>query len=314
MSDFRTALPPFIAPFRMTHTDRILLLGSCFTDHIGGYLSERQFRVLANPFGISYNPVSLSRCLLGVDFQENNFFENGGIWRHWELHSELAHPDLAQALALARTAQQTTQQFLAEADVLMVTLGTSEVFTLESTNEIVANCHKMPAAHFQQRRLSVTETVDTLKEAFEKIRVLRPNLKIVLTVSPVRHLRNGAVENQRSKAVLLLACAEIAATLPNTWYFPAYELLMDDLRDYRFYTSDMLHPSETAVEYIWERFGQAFFEGPTLQLNQQIEKINAGLRHRPFNPDTPQHQAFLEKIQAQIAKLQAQYHWMKWSK
>ena len=277
MSDFRTALPPFIAPFRMTHTDRILLLGSCFTDHIGGYLSERQFRVLANPFGISYNPVSLSRCLLGVDFQENNFFENGGIWRHWELHSELAHPDLAQALALARTAQQTTQQFLAEADVLMVTLGTSEVFTLESTNEIVANCHKMPAAHFQQRRLSVTETVDTLKEAFEKIRVLRPNLKIVLTVSPVRHLRNGAVENQRSKATLLLACEQICQALPYAHYFPAYELLLDDLRDYRFYANDMLHPSEVAADYIWQFFGDTFFSEETRRLYTRVEKITAAM-------------------------------------
>lgn len=312
MSDFRTALPPFTAPFRIAHSDRILLLGSCFTDHIGGYLSDRQFRVLTNPFGISYNPVSLSHCLLGVHFQESDFFENGGIWRHWELHSELAHPDLQQAMAQAQEANRTAQEFLATVDVMMVTLGTSEVFELQSTGDIVANCHKMPSTAFQQRRLSVSETVNVLKEAFEKIRLLRPDIKIVLTVSPVRHLRNGAVENQRSKAVLHLACAELGATTPNTWYFPAYELLMDDLRDYRFYASDMLHPSETAVAYIWERFGQAFFEASTAQLNQQIEKINTGLRHRPFNPDTAQHQAFLEKIQAQIAQLQAKYPWMKW--
>lgn len=312
MSDFRSALPPFTAPFRIAHSDRILLLGSCFTDHIGGFLSDRQFRVLSNPFGISYNPVSLSRCLLGVDFQESDFFENGGIWRHWELHSELAHPEFQQAMAKAQEANRTAQEFLATVDVLMVTLGTSEVFELQSTGDIVANCHKMPSAAFQQRRLSVSETVNVLKEAFEKIRLLRPDVKIVLTVSPVRHLRNGAVENQRSKAVLHLACDELVATTPNTWYFPAYELLMDDLRDYRFYASDMLHPSETAVEYIWERFGQAFFEAPTAQLNQQIEKINTGLRHRPFNPDTAQHQAFLEKIQVQIAQLQAKYPWMKW--
>jgi hypothetical protein len=308
MSTFRTTIAPSPAPYQISHKTRILMAGSCFTTHIGQYLRTRKFEVMTNPMGIIYNPVSLAQSILPQqDFTADQFFQNEGLWRHWNLHSDLAFPDLHTAVEQAQTTADTTRNYLQTTDVLILTLGTAHVFYHLERDEIVANCHKMPAKLFGQRRLSVAETVATITNLIRQVRSIRPSMQIVLTVSPVRHWRNGAVEHQRSKSVLLLACADLCQQLPDTFYFPAYECLMDDLRDYRFYAADMLHPSETAIEYIWQHFEATFLSTHTQQLCKQIEKIVAAAAHRPFNAQTTEHQAFQQKQLEAIAALEAAY-------
>lgn len=306
MNHFRTILPAQRAPFSIGHSDRLLLIGSCFTENIGARLHSGKLPIYINPFGIVYNPVSISRCLehLLLDnqqFEENNLFENAGLWHSWEHHGHFSRPERAEALEGINTALKTAAAHLKKTNRLLLTLGTADVFTLRSTGEVVANNHKMPAALFAQRRLSVTETAEGIIEVLEKIKLQNPDVQVILTVSPVRHIRNGLVENQRSKATLLLACEQICAALPWSFYFPAYELLLDDLRDYRFYADDMLHPSEVAADYIWQFFGDTFFSEETRRLSARIEKIAAAMQHRPFHPDTPEHRAF---VRAQLVAIE----------
>ncbi len=305
---FRTPITILTAPLRINHHNRLLLVGSCFATHIGARLQARKFAVRTNPFGVLYNPVSMAQAVWPrTPFEPGDFFEHEGIWRHWDLHSELADPALEAAVANARAAAGDTLRHLAHTDVLVLTFGTADVHFLLENNRIVANNHKMPAGLFGQKKLDVTAVVDTVAQLAQELRATRPHLQIILTVSPVRHLRGGAVANQRSKAKLLLACEELCAQVPNTHYFPAYEIMMDDLRDYRFYAPDMIHPSEVAVDYIWERFEQAYFAPETVALCQRIMGVVQAAQHRPFNPDTAQHRSFVEKQLAAIATLEAEW-------
>ena len=247
MSSFRTTLLHSPSPTPITHAHQLLLIGSCFTEHIGQKLFERKFNTLINPFGIVYNPHSIAQCINRLSaenqaFEAEMLFENAGLWHSWEHHGYFSHPDKNEALKGLNSAYRVAADHLKKTDFLMLTLGTAEVFELRETHQIVANNHKMPASLFTSRRLSVAEIVETFKNALSNLKQINPSIQVILSVSPVRHLRNGMIENQRSKATLILACEALCSQLDNTHYFPAYELLMDDLRDYRFYTSDMLHP------------------------------------------------------------------------
>jgi len=307
MPNFRTnfLVPP--ASFSISHHDQVLLLGSCFTEHIGTKLAADKIPTLVNPFGIVYNPVSMARCLErlwaeNAYFSKTDLFEHQGLWHSWEHHGHFSKPDAEATLDHLNAAYTKAAQALRQSNRLLLTMGTADVFLLRETEKVVANNHKMPAAHFDSRRLSVDEIVQHLVAVLQKIKTEQPDLQVILTVSPVRHLRAGAIENQRSKATLLLACAEISAQLPFTYYFPAYELLLDDLRDYRFYAADMIHPNEVAIHYIWQHFSQTFFSAETQDLLVQMDKINAALQHRPFHPESAQHQTF---AQAQLRVVEA---------
>ncbi len=321
MDSFRTTLAAQQAPFQIGHQDRLMLLGSCFTEHIGNRLLERKFHTSINPFGIVYNPISISRCLSRLVagnelFSAADLFENMGLWHSWEHHGHFSKPDREEALTGINKVYEQAATTLQQSNRLLLTLGTADVFWLApdySLEKIVANNHKMPAAFFQQKQLSVGEVTDALAGILSKLTAKKPDLQIILSVSPVRHLRNGMIENQRSKAVLLLACADICQQISNAHYFPAYELLLDDLRDYRFYAADMIHPSEVAVDYIWQYFANMFFSPETRQLNQALEKISAAARHRPFNPDTPQHQSFVAAQLDAIQRLKADWPQMDFS-
>ena len=306
---FRTVFSSLPATFQLQHTHRMLMMGSCFTEHIGQYLQDRKFRVLCNPFGIVYNPYSIGFALESLWAQNahafiGEIFENQGVWNSWSFHSAFAHPNQKTAEAGMLAAFNAARESLFQTDVLLLTLGTADVFTLRESNQMVANNHKMPAALFSHNRMSVQAIVDQYSQLFTKLRNNRPDLKIILSVSPVRHLRNGLIENQRSKAVLTLACETLEQQLPEISYFPAYEILLDDLRDYRFYAEDMLHPNPQAVAYIWETFEKMYFSEPTRLLNQAIEKILAAKQHRPFHADTPAHKAFAQKQLEQILILE----------
>ncbi len=303
MPNFRTILPSTPSASQITHQSQLLLLGSCFTEHIGEKLTERKFNTHTNPFGIVYNPISMVQCLERISagnqgFTAETLFENAGLWHSWEHHGRFSKPDKNEALEGINAEYQTAVEHLKKTDLLLLTFGTADVFTLRETGKVVANNHKMPAALFASRRLSVSEIVDRTVQAIERV----ANVQVILTVSPVRHTRNGLIENQRSKATLILACEEICKQLDYVQYFPAYELLLDDLRDYRFYAADMIHPSEVAVDYVWEVFSATYFSEKTRQLNERIEKIRAAAQHRPYHPKTEQHQAF---ARAQLAAIDA---------
>ncbi|MDO8367560.1 MAG: GSCFA domain-containing protein [Saprospiraceae bacterium] len=313
MYDFRTALIPTNAPFQISHADQLLLAGSCFSEHIGARLSECKFNNLINPFGIVYNPISmamsLDRIIAGNQpFGDEELFENAGLWHSWDHHGRFSKPDKNEALQGINAAYHESVEHLKKTNFLLLTLGTSDVFTLLETGKVVANNHKMPAALFASRRLSVAEIVEHTVSVLQKIKTAAhtgaaPQFKVILTVSPVRHMRNGLIENQRSKAALILACEAICAQLDYAHYFPAYELLLDDLRDYRFYAADMLHPSEVAVDYVWQFFSDTYFSENTRRLNERIGKIRAAAQHRPYHPNTEQHQAFARMQLDAIQKL-----------
>ncbi len=299
------------APFALTHADRIVVIGSCFAEHIGERLKAHKFSTLVNPSGILYNPISIAQLLKRLldpkaDLSEG-VFQHQGLWHSWEHHGRFSHPERQSFEQQIYAAHQQAAAFAACAKYLFLTLGTTQVFALRTSGRIVANNHRAPADWFEQRRLSVEQTVGCLAPAFETWKKARPDLQIVLTVSPVRHLRNGMVENQRSKAVLLLACEQLCAQYPFVHYFPAYELLLDDLRDYRFYAADMVHPSETAVNYIWEYFSNTFFPPHTAQLVAQIARIRTAAAHRPFHPDTAEHRAFARQQCEAIQQLLQQH-------
>ncbi len=312
MPTFRTEFPVNRAAFSIDHQHQTMLVGSCFTENIGNRLAAAKFPVTTNPFGIVYNPVSIARSLERLwagdqPFLEEELLENQGLWHSWEHHSHFSHPDRSAMLNGLNAAYLASAQTLRRTNRLLITLGTADVFSLKTTGQIVANNHKIPAALFQQRRLEVDEIVQDMTIILQKIAAEQADFQVILTVSPVRHLRAGLVENQRSKATLVLACAKICEQLSFATYFPAYELLLDDLRDYRFYAADMVHPSEVAGDYIWQHFTNAFFAPTTQQLINRIEKVRLAAKHRPFHPNIDQHRAFAETQLVTIGELIAAY-------
>jgi len=320
MPDFRIHLHATSCYFKITHHSELFLIGSCFTEHISHKLASHKFNTCTNPFGIVYNPISMAKCLERLaagnqPFSEAELFENAGLWHSWDHHGHFSKPDKKETLEGINTAYHQAAENLKKSDFLLLTFGTADVFTLQETGNVVANNHKMPGAIFAPRRLSVSEIVESTLQTLEKVKAARGNsgLKVILTVSPVRHLRNGLVENQRSKAALILACEEICNRLEEASYFPAYELLLDDLRDYRFYAADMIHPSEVAVDYVWQFFSDTYFSEETRRLNDQIGKILAAAQHRPFHPDTAQHLAFAKAQLDAIQKLKQEFPEMDFS-
>jgi len=311
MSEFRTTISPILSDVKIAHHDGVLCLGSCFAEHMGRRLNRLKFPTLLNPSGIVYNPVSLAesleRLLSREPFGEAGLFENLGLWHSFSHHGAFSHPDKKTALENINHSLAEAWSFLPKTSRLLVTLGTAHVFIFKKNGRIVANCHKVPGAQFERRRLSVEEVVVALAPVFKKLKERRPELEIVTTVSPVRHLCDGLVENQRSKATLVLALAQICRELPFVHYFPAYEIVLDDLRDYRFYEADMAHPNQQAVDYIWRHFEQGYFDEKTVDLCRQIERIVSAVEHRPFHRQSPEHEAFVRRQLSAIDALCAKH-------
>jgi len=302
--DFRTILDPVASTANLTHKSLIYLTGSCFSENIGKKLSELKFTALVNPFGISYNPFSIHQSLRLRDSSEVKTTETDGIHFSYDLHSELNSNSNEGFHANVREAITAQQSFLSKESTLILSYGTAWVYEEKATGKLVNNCHKQPSALFTKKLLTVAQIVDSWKETKKYLQETFPNKNYIFTISPVRHLKDGFRENQLSKATLHLAVEEIQKNDANCQYFPAYELLIDDLRDYRFYKEDLLHPNETAVQYIWEFFSEAYFPKGTQLINQQIEKFNTSLQHRAFQPDSAKHQQFLLKLKSKIKAFQ----------
>lgn len=308
----KTELPR--ALFSIRHSHRLLLLGSCFTDEMGQRLQRDKFPCLANPFGTLYNPASIAahllRCVSRRPYTEASpelvHDTATGLWHSWMHHSSFAAPTAEALVARLNATLEETAGWLSAADVLFITMGTASVYRLRSIGLLVANCHKQPDALFQYERLSAVDIVDTWTTLLQLLHSVRPSLRVVLTVSPVRHSRAGLHGNQLSKAELLLACDALASRMPEVvTYFPAYEILVDELRDYRFYAADMAHPTPQAADYIYDCLCHTFVPPEEQALSLQCRRIASALAHRPFHADGAEHQAHLRRQLETIARLQA---------
>jgi lysophospholipase L1-like esterase len=312
---FRTKLSIPKPTFEISYGTPLMMLGSCFTENIGTRLQSLHLPVLTNPFGIVYNPVSMSKGInyLVTDdmFSEKDIFKEGDLWHSWQHHSRFSSPEKSEILRGINDEFSMARNHFAKTKMLILTFGTAHVFIEKKSNQVVNNCHKVPPQYFDKKRLSVEEVVLNLKTVFEKIFSQNTDYQIVMTVSPIRHLRNGLIENNRSKAVLLLACAELSDLFPNVHYFPAYELVIDDLRDYRFYATDMMHPTDQAIDYIWQHFTDTFFTEKTKMIMDEVQKINLMKQHRPLHPNTEGYQQFVNNLQQKIDFLQRKYPFLE---
>lgn len=300
----QTTVPETTYPFLLDHQTPCLCIGSCFVENIGKYLTNNQFPVLLNPFGIVYQPAAialiLERIIDGQPYEAEELFCVQDVWRHVDFHSRYAHPDRAEALRIINRQLATAHAFLRQAKVLIITLGTATTYTLAPEGRVVVNCHKQAGSRFERRRYNPSENVQLLQAAIARLRSLQPELKVIFSLSPVRHLREGLLENQRSKASLLLTIDALCTQLAQVYYFPSYEIMLDELRDYRYYDTDLSHPAPLAVKIIIERFARAFFSAKTQQLCTELAALQAAVAHRPFFPETAAHQQF---IRQQLQKL-----------
>lgn len=305
--EFRTSIPPKHLSITLSHADQILVLGSCFAENIGTRLKESGFKTTVNPFGVLYNPASvgmaLQRLWSNEPFQLEELVEQEGWYHSFSHHGSFSGTDPNRTLDAINSAFADAVQNLKEATCLILTFGTSWIYALPSTDQIVANCHKFPESYFERRRLTVDEIVLYYEELLETFFQVNPNLKVLFTVSPIRHWKDGAHENTLSKSTLHLAIEELCEDFPQVEYYPAYELLMDDLRDYRFYAEDMLHPSAVAQNYVWEHFSDSCFSKATKEAVHQIRQIRKAMLHKPFHPDSEAYIRFAKKNIAAIELL-----------
>ena len=299
----------------ITYNDRILTLGSCFAENIGTKLQEACFLTFINPFGVMYNPMSVAqgiRYLLSEkEFTATDLFQSGSLWNSLAHSSTFSATTADEALQKINSRLQAARYFLHETNVMMITVGTAWVFELVENGKIVSNCHKLPASRFTRRRLSVDEIINEFTEVFGFLRNSYPGLKFIFTVSPIRHWKDGAHENTVSKSTLHLAVDALEKQFDFVHYFPAYEIMMDELRDYRFYASDMLHPSDVAVDYIWQRFGDTYFSSETLNLIKELERLRADLNHRPLHPETEEYRLFQLSVEKKKNGLIQDYPFLK---
>lgn len=299
----------------ITYDSKVCLLGSCFSEHMSGKLAYYKFKIFQNPFGILFHPKAIENLLLKAinydTYTEADIFYANERWHSFEAHSDLSHADKNVLLENLNFAVAETNMFLRDASHVIITLGTAWAYRHIETDTIVANCHKVPQKQFLKEIILVDEVTASVENCVALLKNINPKITIVFTVSPVRHLKDGFVENQQSKAHLLAGIHQIVSKRHQIHYFPSYELMMDELRDYRFYADDMIHPNSLAVNYIWEKFQHAWISHESEQTIETVENIQKGLEHKPFNPKSEQHQKFLANLQAKIEKLQQQFPFMK---
>lgn len=313
--DFRTSIIPDKPEFNIDYQSKLMLFGSCFAENIGAKLSYSNFDVNVNPFGILYNPASISKVLhLLLDkkvFTEKDIFKHRDIYYSFYHHGDFSSTDEADCLRKIQDSMEQASSDLLDRDILLITFGTAHIFNFRETDEIVSNCHKLPASLFSRKRLTVDEIVDEWSILIKKLREVNPQLKLLFTVSPVRHWKDGAHGNQLSKSILLLAIDKLQAQYAGVFYFPAYELVLDDLRDYRFYEQDMLHPNNIAIDYIWEHFENTYFDNKTRDIIKEWEGIKRAVNHRPFNEHSTDHQSFLRQTLQKITKIEQKYPFLR---
>jgi len=315
---------------QINYQDKILLIGSCFTEHIGNSLSDLKFSVLQNPNGILFDPFSVSQCLISYienkRYNEKDLFQLNEVWHSWKHHSRFSNTHLGEAVKNINESQGQAHQFLKKVDWLIITLGSSFSYQLTKSAEHskvsaegkdlkeagvgVANCHRAPAQWFNKHLMSIEEIITNLDNAIQRLFQFNTAVNIIFTVSPVRHIRDGVVENNRSKARLIEAVHYLVSKYDKLNYFPAYELVVDVLRDYRFYDVDLVHPNYMATEFVLEKFAEGFIDESTLKLMQEIKSIVIARKHKAFQPDTIAHKQFLQTYLDKATSLQKKYSFL----
>ena len=299
MTDFRTIVSVGESGHKMTISDKIVTIGSCFADVIGQKLTENKVEAVANPFGNIYNPLSIHKVLeyatLNQLPEENTFLQRDGTFLNFNFHSELSAGSQESLTQRISGIIADTHNFLKEAQWLIITYGTAWIYSRNDNGIVVGNCHKVPGTSFSKSLLTNTQIEKSFGTLYTQLKHLNPSLRIILTVSPVRHVKDTLELNSVSKATLLTACFNIVKAFPDIQYFPAYEIMIDDLRDYRFYQADMLHPTPVAEEYIWKKFTASYFNQAMLDFVKQYHEIRLALNHKPFHPGTTAHCNFLRE-------------------
>lgn len=309
---FRTEVKVTTSELALSLEDKVVTVGSCFADVIGSKLQQHKVDALVNPFGTIFNPISVSLLLKAASGQpydfEQHLVHNNGIWYAYDLHSSLSSSSKDELVAQIQHRLQSTSEKLQQASLLIITLGTALAYKLKTTGAVVANCHKLPAKNFIRTLLPAEEIVLAFEDMYSLLKLVNPQLEILLTVSPVRHTKETIEMNSVSKSMLRVVSHQLTQLHEDISYFPAYEIMLDDLRDYRFYKQDMLHPTETAEDYIWQKFISAYYNKEFSQFCQDWEKMQRALTHKAFHPKSPAHQKFLHNTLAQLHHLSKKYN------
>lgn len=307
MDNFRTEVIPTPSALRISLTDSILTIGSCFSDAIGSRLISNKVTALVNPFGTIYNPHSIHKVIQYAvsesNVTENSLVQRQDVFLHYDFHSQLSSLDEHELKERLKSIISNTHSFLRSAKWLIITYGTAWVYELIQTNDIVANCHKMPKSLFNKFLMTQKEILGSFEAMYTGLKVLNPGIRIILTVSPVRHIKETLELNSVSKSILRVACHTLTQQHTDVQYFPAYELVLDDLRDYRFYKSDMIHPSDVAEEYIWQKFGEQYFSEELKAFLVKWKDIRSALNHRPFHPGSSAHRKFVDETIKRLQEL-----------
>ena len=302
---------------KVDYNSKLLLIGSCFSENIGKKLAYYKFQSITNPFGILFHPKAIEALITNAinekEYTTKDVIFNNEQWHSFNAHSSLSSSDKNELIHNLNTANTLTLQQLKNATHIIITLGTSWVYRFTETDTIVANCHKIPQKKFLKEILTVDEVTESIDAITKLITSINKNVTITFTVSPVRHLKDGFIENQRSKSHLLAAIHQLldSAQSDKINYFPSYEIMMDELRDYRFYAEDMIHPSKIAIDYIWERFTEVWFSEQTKETMNKVETVQKGITHRSFNPTSEAHLKFLNNLQQKKETLLKAFPFMK---
>lgn len=309
--NFRTEVPIPKSSLTIDFQDKILSLGSCFASNIAEKLSLHKFNVCNNPFGVLFNPVSIKNNiqLLINNTNEPDFriFQYNNLWHSWFFHENFSTNNQSEIETKIQDTITKVSSSLKDAKILIITFGTAYTYSLQNEDFVVSNCHKAPVGWFKKNRLTIVEIIENYNDIINKIKNYNPEIEIIFTVSPIRHWADGAHENQLSKSILLLAIDEIVKQNEKTHYFPAYEIVMDELRDYRFYAEDMLHPNSVSINYIWELFSKSYFSNKTQNALLEIEKINKSIHHKPFFPESEAYKNHITATIEQCTKAQSKY-------
>lgn len=308
-------------PRPIDYRDKILLTGSCFTEHIGNTLQELKFSILQNPNGILFDPRSVCESLISYienkKYKEEDMFQLNEVWNSWQHHSRFSNTNVHEGLRIINKSQQNAHEFLKQADWVVITLGSAFSYYLTpgpspkgEGGHGVANCHRAPAQWFNKHLLEIKEIVSMLDNCYHRLLQFNPELKIIFTISPVRHLRDGVIENNRSKARLIEAVHHMVNKFEGLYYFPAYELVIDVLRDYRFYDVDLAHPNYMATEFVLEKFAETCIDETSQQLMKEIKQIIIARKHKAFQPETNAHKKFLQSYFEKIKAIQQKHSFL----
>lgn len=299
---------------------KVVSLGSCFADEVGNKFEYFKFQHCTNPFGILFHPLAIEKvidfALSEKEFTGEDVFFLNERWHCFDVHSAMSHTDKEVMLSNLNERLKTARQEISQATHVILTLGTAWVYKHIETGQTVANCHKVPQKAFEKRLLTIEEITNSIENLVSKVNAINPEVTFIFTVSPVRHLKDGFIENQCSKSHLIAALHQVLEnkSSPLLWrgaggedYFPSYEILMDELRDYRFYAEDLVHPNQLAIDYIWNRFADVYFSENTFSTMKEVDTIQKGLAHKPFNPDSANHLTFMKSLHEKMMQIKNNY-------